>query len=166
MNKMMKTSILSILMATSLTACVNHGTRFDMTQVSQIQRNVTSEQQIRMMFGEPVGVQTNLKAGTRILTYQYKNDDSIKKEMAGLGGALLGGLIGAQIGDGSGQYIASGLGAMAGGAVTNNMVDARQEMQILTVVISTHTGLVVDYNFEESKGRTQAWGINGGVGTL
>ncbi|MDO4435282.1 MAG: glycine zipper 2TM domain-containing protein [Cardiobacteriaceae bacterium] len=166
MKKIMKTSMLCVLMASSLTACVNHGTRFDMGQVSQIQRNVTTEQQIRMMFGEPVGVQTNLKAGTKVLTYQYKNDDSLKKEMAGLGGALLGGLIGAQIGDGSGQYIATGLGAMAGGAVANNMVDAREEMQILTVVISTSTGYVIDFNFEESKGRTQSWGLNGGVGTL
>lgn len=166
MKKLLKTSVLSVLLASSLTACISHGARFDLAQVSQIQRNVTSEQQIRMMFGEPVGVQTNLKAGTRILTYQYKNDDSIKKDMAGLGGALLGGLIGAQIGDGSGQYIASTLGATAGGLAANNMVDARQEEQILTVVISTKTGLVIDYNFEESKGRTQAWGINGGVGTL
>lgn len=149
-----------------LTGCIATGTRLDYNAINQIQRGVTTEQQIRAMFGEPVTVELNQKANIKRLTYGYRNDDSIKKEAAGVGGAALGGLVGGQIGGGSGQVLASGLGAMAGGLFGGNAVTAREESQFLEVLIDLRTGRVSDYNYTEAKGRTQSWSINQGVGAL
>ena len=118
------------------------------------------------MFGEPVSVEVNQKLGVKKLVYAYRNDDSMKKGAAGIGGALLGGLLGSQIGGGSGQAIASTVGAAAGGLVGDNMVTAREESQMLEIEISLATGKVSDYNYTEKKGRTQSWGVNSGVSPL
>ena len=123
----------------------------DYNLINSIQRGVTTEAQIRSMFGEPVSVQTNQKLGIKKLVYAYRNDDSMKKSAAGLGGALLGGLLGNQIG---------------GGLIGDNMVTAREESQMLEVDISLATGKVSDYNFTEEKNRTQSWGVNKGVSPL
>ena len=101
-----------------------------------------------------------------MLQYGYSNDDSIKKDAATVGGAALGGALGNQIGGGSGQAIATGLGAALGGLLGENAVTARQENQSLTVIIDLRTGVVKDFDFSESKGRTQSWSVNSGVGAL
>ena len=162
-----KNSILAAALALSLSACgINHGDRLDIANVNAIQRNVTTEAQVRAMFGEPVSVEVNQKLGVKKLVYAYRNDDSMKKGAAGIGGALLGGLLGHQIGGGSGQAIASTVGAAAGGLVGDNMVTAREESQMLEIEISLATGKVSDYNYTEKKGRTQSWGVNSGVAPL
>jgi len=162
-----KNSILAAALALSLSACgINHGDRLDIANVNAIQRNVTTEAQIRAMFGEPVSVQINQKLGVKKLVYAYRNDDSIKKGAAGIGGAILGGVIGHQIGGGGGEAIAAGVGAAAGGLLGDNMVTARQESQMLEIEISLATGRVSDYNYTEQKGRTQSWGISSGVAPL
>ena len=145
---------------------ISHGDRLNYGNINAIQRNVTTEAQIRAMFGEPVSVQINQKLGVKKLVYAYRNDDSIKKGAAGIGGAILGGVIGHQIGGGSGQAIATGVGAAAGGLLGDNMVTARQESQMLEIEISLATGRVSDYNYTEQKGRTQSWGISSGVAPL
>ena len=165
--KKYKNGALALVLAVSLSACgINHGDRMDYSLVNSIQRGVTTEAQIRSMFGEPVSVQTNQKLGIKKLIYAYRNDDSMKKSAAGIGGALLGGLLGNQIGGGVGQSIATGVGATAGGLIGDNMVTARQESQMLEVDISLATVKVSDYNFTEEKGRTQSWGVNSGVSPL
>ncbi|UJF24742.1 glycine zipper 2TM domain-containing protein [Suttonella sp. R2A3] len=166
MKKNIKTILICFFGVAILTGCIATGTRMDYSQVNQIQRGVTTEQQIRMLFGEPVTVSVNQKAGIRKLTYGYRNSDQIKKSAAGIGGAAAGGLLGSQIGGGSGQVIAGSVGAIAGGLLADNMVTARQEEQYLEVLISLATGRVVDYNYIENKGRSQSWSVNSGVGTL
>lgn len=112
--KKYKNGALALVLAVSLSACgINHGDRMDYNLINSIQRGVTTEAQIRSMFGEPVSVQTNQKLGIKKLVYAYRNDDSMKKSAAGLGGALLGGLLGSQIGGGTGQAIATGVGGAA-----------------------------------------------------
>ena len=165
--KKYKNGALAVVLAVSLSACgINHGDRMDYNMVNSIQRGVTTEAQVRSMFGEPVSVQTNQKLGIKKLVYAYRNDDSMKKSAAGIGGALLGGLLGNQIGGGTGQAIASGIGASAGGLIGDNMVTARHESQMLEIDISLATGKVSDYNFTEEKGRTQSGGVNSGVSPL
>ena len=165
--KKYKNGALALVLAVSLSACgINHGDRMDYNSVNSIQRGVTTEAQVRAMFGEPVSVQTNQKLGVKKLIYAYRNDDSMKKSAAGLGGALLGGLLGNQIGGGVGQSIATGVGVTAGGLIGDNMVTAREESQMLEVDISLATGKVSDYNFTEEKHRTQSWGVNSGVSPL
>ena len=160
--KKYKNGALALVLAVSLSACgINHGDRMDYNLINSIQRGVTTEAQIRSMFGEPVSVQTNQKLGIKKLVYAYRNDDSMKKSAAGLGGALLGGLLGSQIGGGTGQAIATGVGVIG-----DNMVTAREESQMLEVDISLATGKVSDYNFTEEKNRTQSWGVNKGVSPL
>lgn len=166
MKNLLKNALICLFGAALLTGCIATGSRLDYAQINQIQRGVTTEQQIRMMFGEPVTVEVNQKAGTRKLTYGYRNSDQIKKTAAGVGGAAAGGLLGSQIGGGSGQVIAGSIGALAGGLLADNMVTARQEEQYLEVLISLSTGRVVDYNYIESKGRSQSWSVNSGVGAL
>lgn len=149
-----------------LTGCIARGSKLNYNTVNSIQRGVTTEQQIRAMFGEPVATETRHKLGIKVLQYGYSNDDSIKKDAATVGGAALGGALGNQIGGGSGQAIASGLGAALGGLLGENAVTARQENQSLTVIIDLRTGVVKDFDFSESKGRTQSWSVNSGVGAL
>ena len=140
--KKYKNGALALVLAVSLSACgINHGDRMDYNLINSIQRGVTTEAQIRSMFGEPVSVQTNQKLGIKKLVYAYRNDDSMKKSAAGLGGA-------------------------AGGLIGDNMVTAREESQMLEVDISLATGKVSDYNFTEEKNRTQSWGVNKGVSPL
>ena len=79
---------------------------------------------------------------------------------------MLGGLIGSQIGGGSGRDIATAVGATAGGVVGENMVTARREEQTLEVFIDTRSGVVRDYRFMEDKSRSQSWGIGSGVAPL
>ncbi|MBV7435301.1 hypothetical protein KRX19_09720 [Cardiobacteriaceae bacterium TAE3-ERU3] len=166
MKSLLKYGLAGLLAITFLSGCIATGTRMDYAQVNQIQRGVTTEQQIRAMFGEPVTLELNQKTGVKKLTYGYRNSDEIKKAAAGTGGAIAGGLLGSQIGGGSGSVIAGSLGAVAGGLLADNAVTARQESQYLEVLISLATGRVVDYNFTESKGRTQSWSVNSGVGAL
>ena len=162
-----KHTLLAAVLALALGGCgISHGDRLNYGNVNAIQRNVTTEAQIRAMFGEPVSVQINQKLGVKKLVYAYRNDDSMKKSAAGLGGALLGGLLGSQIGGGTGQAIATGVGGAAGGLIGDNMVTAREESQMLEVDISLATGKVSDYNFTEEKNRTQSWGVNKGVSPL
>ena len=161
--KKYKNGALALVLAVSLSACgINHGDRMDYNLINSIQRGVTTEAQIRSMFGEPVSVQTNQKLGIKKLVYAYRNDDSMKKSAAGLGGGLLG----SQIGGGTGQAIATGVGGAAGGLIGDNMVTAREESQMLEVDISLATCKVSDYNFTEEKNRTQSWGVNKGVSPL
>ena len=165
--KKYKNGALALVLTATLAACgINHGERMDYARVNSIQRGVTTEAQVRAMFGEPVSVQTNQKLGIKKLIYAYRNDDSMKKTAAGLGGAILGGVLGHQIGDGGGQAIATSIGAMAGGVLGDNAVTARQESQMLEVEISLVTGRVSDYNYTEDRGRSQSWGVNGGVSPL
>ena len=160
-------TFLAAVLARALSGCgISHGDRLNYGNGNAIQRNVTTEAQIRAMFGEPVSVQINQKLGVKKLVYAYRNDDSIKKGAAGIGGAILGGVLGHQIGGGSGQAIATGVGAAAGGLLGDNAVTARQESKMLEVEISLATGRVSDYNYTEQKGRTQSWGISGGVAPL
>ena len=162
-----KHTVICTVLALALSGCgISHGDRLNYGNVNAIQRNVTTEAQIRAMFGEPVSVQINQKLGVKKLVYAYRNDDSIKKGAAGIGGAILGGVLGHQIGGGSGQAIATSVGAAAGGLLGDNAVTARQESQMLEVEISLATGRVSDYNYTEQKGRTQSWGISGGVAPL
>ena len=85
--KKYKNGALALVLAVSLSACgINHGDRMDYNLINSIQRGVTTEAQIRSMFGEPVSVQTNQKLGIKKLVYAYRNDDSMKKSAAGLGG--------------------------------------------------------------------------------
>lgn len=161
--KLFTLGLLSILI---LSGCIATGSRMDYNAVNAIQRGVTTEQEIRAWFGEPVTLETNQRAGIRRLTYGYKNDDSIRQDAAGIGGAALGGVLGHQIGDGSGQAIATGVGALVGGLLASNAVTAREESQFLEVLIDLRTGRVSDYNFTESKGRSQSWSVNQGVSPL
>lgn len=149
-----------------LQACISTGQRIDAYKVNTIQKRVTTEADIRAMFGEPVSIQTNMKRGVKILTYGYRNDDSVKKVAAGTAGAVVGGVLGNQIGGGSGRAIATGLGAAAGGFLASNMVTARREQQYLEVTIGLKSQKVIDFNYIENKGRSQKIGVTSGVAPL
>lgn len=150
-----------------LSGCsITHGSAFNPAQVASIQRGYTTEAQVRAMFGEPVAVNFDSVTGQRRLTYRYDNDSSIQKGFAGVGGAVVGGLLGSQIGGGSGQEIATVIGVGAGSVLAENAVTARREEQTLTVWIDARSGVVRDYRFTEDKSRSQAWGIGSGVAPL
>lgn len=149
-----------------LQACISTGQKIDTYKVSTIKKHVTTESDIRAMFGEPVSVQTNMKRGVKILTYGYKNDDSVKKVAAGTAGAVVGGVLGSQIGGGSGRVIATGLGAAVGGFLASNVVTARREQQYLEVTIGLKSRKVIDFNYIENKGRSQKIGVTSGVSPL
>lgn len=154
------------LLTTVLIGCVSFGQKIDYNKVPMIQKRVTTEADIRAMFGEPVSSELNLKRGVKILTYGYKNTDEIKKVAAGTAGTAAGAALGSQVGGGSGSYLAGTLGALAGGILASNAVTARKEEQYLEVVISLKSQKVIDFNYVENKGRSQRMGINRGVAPL
>lgn len=158
--------VLAGLLALILQGCISTGQKIDTYKVSAIQKHVTTEADIRAMFGEPVSVQMNMKRGVKILTYGYKNDESIKKAAAGAAGAIAGGFLGSQVGGGSGRSLATGLGALAGGFLASNVVTARKERQYLEVTVGLKSGKVIDYNYIERRGRSQRIGVTSGVSPL
>lgn len=159
--------ILAILFATVITGCgVARGPRIDETVVGAIQPGITTEAQIRASFGEPVAIHIQPRTGTKVLTYHYHNDDDMKKTAATFGGMIIGGILGNQIGNGGGRAIATSVGAMTGGVLGENALTNREENQELKVVISLTTGKVLDYDYEQSKQRSQNWQLNPGVAPL
>lgn len=164
----MKKLILACALGTSLalSGCQT-GNAMNYNQIaSQIQRGVTTEQQVRAMFGEPVEVRTDSKLNVRILVYKYGNSDELKKVGAGLVGAAIGGVLGHQIGGGSGKSVATSIGATAGAALASNAVTTREHTQKLSVIISLSTGLVEDYRFEEEGSRSQVVRPSSGPASL
>lgn len=157
----------SVLLLFVLSACaVSTGQAINSNNVSSIQRGVTTEADIRRMFGEPTGVRQNARSNLRILTYERHNDEEIRRGATGLAGGLIGGLIGHQIGGGTGQDIATTVGAAGGAALGAGMIDTREEYQRLEVSINNSTGRVVDYSFEQRKSRDPGMRFNQGVGKL
>ena len=78
---------------------------------------------------------------------------------------MLGGLLGHQIGGGSGQVIARGVGAAGGALVGGNVAVNREVNQTLTVYIDG-SGRVSDYRVSESASRNQSIGVGGSVGGI
>lgn len=165
MKKMIRVCLLCLL-TLSLTACISMGQRIDYNKVAMIKKRVTTEADIRAMFGEPVTTKMNMKRGVKILTYGYKNSDDIKKAAAGTAGAVVGGALGSQVGGGSGRYLAGSLGVLAGSFLASNAVTARREEQYLDVTIGLKSHKVIDYNYVESKSRSQKIGVTSGVSPL
>ncbi len=165
MKKILNLLILSLL-ALTLSGCISTGQQINYNSVLMIKKRVTTEAEIRAMFGEPVTSEVNMKRGVKILTYGYKNSDAIKKAAAGTAGAVAGGVLGNQIGGGFGRAIASSLGTVVGGFLASNAVTARKEEQYLEVTIGLRSHKVIDYNYVERKGRSQKIGISNGVAPL
>ncbi len=64
-----------------------------------------------------------------------------KQTIGGLGGAALGGLLGSQFGDGTGQLIATGAGVLIGGLIGSEIgrtMDEQDRMQANEAVIHAH----------------------------
>lgn len=164
----MKTTmlLLAFFSTTILSGCES-GMPLSYNSVTQnIHRNVTTEQQIRQLYGEPSSTYTDSATGIRTLVYEHVNSNAIKKPIVGILGSIAGGVIGNHIGGGLGQDIATVTGAAAGGALAQNAVTARTKTDTLTINISLTTGRVIDYQYAESGQRSQAWRPSSGVGTL
>ena len=161
----MKKLALATALVVTLSGCaISRGTQMSDAQINSIQRNVTTETQIRQMFGEPVAVSRDSRTANKVITFEYKKQD-INREMAAVGGGLLGGLLGHQIGGGSGQVIARGVGAAGGALVGGNVAVNREVNQTLTVYIDG-SGRVSDYRVSENASRSQSVGFGGGVGGI
>lgn len=161
----MKKLALATALVVTLSGCaISRGTQMSDAQINSIQRNVTTETQIRQMFGEPVAVSRDSRTANKVITFEYKKQD-INREMAAVGGGLLGGLLGHQIGGGSGQVIARGVGAAGGALVGGNVAVNREVNQTLTVYIDG-SGRVSDYRVSESASRNQSIGVGGSVGGI
>lgn len=153
---MKKQHIATLTCALLLSAC-QAGKEINYNSVQSITRHLTTEQEIRQTFGEPVAVHTDMRNGIRTLLYRYSQNDQIKQPIAGLIGSIAGGALGYQIGDGSGQAIATMIGSAAGGAIAANSMTTREENRNLQVVISLANGRVIDYNYSEDAYRRQPW---------
>lgn len=167
MSKVMKAIALSAAISSvfAVTGCsITHGSEMQAQQIASIRRGVTTEAQIRSMFGEPVEVNTDSR-GLRELVFRHKNDSGIQKGLAGVGGAILGGVLGSHIGGGLGNSVATGVGITAGGALAENAVTERRQEQVLVVWVDSR-GIVKDYRFTDNQSRSQAWGIGKGVKKL
>lgn len=165
MKKIISFTFLSLFILTA-TGCISLGQKIDYNKVSIIKKQVTTEADIRTMFGDPVTSKLNMKRGVKILTYGYKNSDEVKKVAAGTAGAVAGGALGSGIGGGNGSVIAGTLGALAGGFFASNAITSRKEEQYLEVTIGLKSKKVIDFNYVESKGRSQKIGVNSGVAPL
>lgn len=163
---MFKNIMLCVLCVFVLGGCIATGQKISPASLAAIQRGVTTEYDIRQMFGEPTRVRQNSYEGRRVLTYAYHNDENLKRGTAAVVGGLIGGAIGHQIGGGTGRDIATTLGATSGLYLGANAVSARQQDQQLDVVIDMRTGRVVDFYFDEQSRRSHPIHFNPGVGTI
>lgn len=131
----------------ALPAC-SSGHRVDYNKVGTIQKNITTENDIREMFGQPTATQMNLQQGTKILTYDYNKNNSFAQSAASTTGALAGGILASKnIGKGTGRYVSGTLGALFGGYLGKQATQVNRESQTLNVVINTATNRVIDYNY-------------------
>ena len=138
----------SVISAVLLTACQS-GQVINQQTVSQIQRNVTTQDQIVATFGEPDEVYMDTKSGTRTLIYRYKDSSEMMRTVAALAGGVAGAALGSQIGGGSARYITGAVGGVAGATAAGSVVTTREKNQALSVVVSLATGRVIDYNYTE-----------------
>lgn len=145
----MKSKLLCALLSAVFLAACQSGQMINQQTVSQIQRNVTTQDQIVSTFGEPDEVILNTKMGTRTLIYKYKDSNELMRTGAAIAGGAVGALLGSQIGGGSARYYTGAAGGVAGAAAAGALVTTREKNQRLTVVISTKTGRVIDYNYTE-----------------
>ena len=152
----MKKFFFILITALFFTACTT-GAKIDYQSVSQIKRGISTEQEVRKMFGEPDSSQSNLAVGQKILIYRNRKSDEIKRPIAGMVGTIAGGVLGYQIGDGGGQAIATMIGASAGGAVAGNAVATREEERNLIIAIDMRTGRVSDFNYTEQANKYSPW---------
>lgn len=165
MNKIFNAVVLAVF-TLALSGCVSTGQKIDYNKVSTIQKNITTEADIRTMFGEPTSSEIDTNRGIKILTYQYKNSDEIKRAIASTTGAVAGGVLGGKVGHGTGQSLASGLGAIVGGFLASNVIVAREEKQYLKIAIGLQNQRVIDFNYIDGKGRSQRIGFTGSVSPL
>lgn len=133
---------------------------------ANIHKNVTTEQQIRVIYGEPLAVHVDSGAGTRTLVYRYDSNDHLKKAGVGVLGAVAGGVLGSQIGSGTGKEVATAVGAVAGAGLASSAVTTRSKVQTLKITVSLKTGRVIDYRFTGSESRTRSWRPSSGPGAL
>jgi len=148
----MKKAISLILIMVFIVGC-SAGKNIKTNEVQKIRKGITTEQQIISMFGEPTSSSFDFKAKKKTLVYVYDNDDSVGHEMAGIGGAVVGSVLGP-------------LGALGGGVLGKSAVKGRSEKKQLVVVINTQTNKVVDYNYSHIQGRTRGIGAGGNIGSI
>ncbi|MDO5686573.1 MAG: hypothetical protein Q4G42_04180 [Neisseria sp.] len=164
----MKNKLMIVICALTigLSGCaVSRGYQMNDAALNAIQLHVTTENDIRQMFGEPTSVTRDSRSNMKVLTYRHHNQD-IKSQGAAVLGAIAGGVLGYQIGQGSGQALATMIGTTAGGVLAGNMVGNREQEQVLKVVIDTRTGRVADYNYEQYQDRRDGIRFNQGVGSF
>lgn len=149
-------TILFLCCALLISAC-QKGNVISYENAAQIQRNITTEAEVRQIFGEPTAVHTNMQRGTRTLLYTYHQSDEIKKPLFGILGVAAGAALGSQIGGGFGQDLATFVGGAAGGAIASNAATTREHNRSLRVTISLQTGRVVDYQYTEDAYRNPGW---------
>ena len=152
----MRSFFMIVLFCSLLSACQS-GRNIDYQSAMSIQRNITTEQEIRARFGEPDYVYTDTMLGQRILHYRYRQSDEIKRPIAAFVGTVAGGVLGYQIGDGTGQALATMVGSAAGGAIAGNAVTTRERTNTLVVLINLMTGRVMDFNYTESASKHSPW---------
>ena len=152
----MRAFFMIMVFCTLLSACQS-GRNIDYQSAMSIQRHITTEQEIRARFGEPDYVYTDTMLGQRILYYRYRQSDEIKRPIAAFVGTIAGGVLGYQIGDGTGQALATMVGSAAGGAIAGNAVTTRERTNTLAVVINLMNGTVLDFNYTESASKQSPW---------
>lgn len=153
----MKKIIFTAVFAAALLTGCQSGRPLDYAQVQSIQRGVSTEADVRQLFGEPSSVYTNAAVGTRTLIYRNTKSDEVKRPVLGLLGSIAGGVIGYQIGDGAGQAVATMIGSTAGGALGANAVTTREQTKTLQIDISLATGRVTNVQFTENSAKQSPW---------
>ena len=80
----------SLVLAGVLGACASTGTQIDPDDVDKIEKGVTTEAEIREIFGKPPNVQRN-DDGTKWLIYGYGKSEVDKKAYIPVVGSLFAG---------------------------------------------------------------------------
>ena len=148
----MKIYTLALFIIISLTGC-SAGKDIKKTEVQQIKKGVTTEQQILSWFGEPVSSTSDFTQKTKTFVYQYDNQDKLGQEAAGFGGGIIGGVLGP-------------IGAIGGNVLGRSTVKAKEETKTLIVVINTNTNIVKDFSYSTTQGRSRGIGTGKGIGTI
>jgi outer membrane protein assembly factor BamE (lipoprotein component of BamABCDE complex) len=85
---MLRSIALSALLAFVLAGCVSSGTNFNEDRVADIRKGVTTESELRQMFGEPGGTSL-VSSGGRQLTWMYTEHKTSGQQFIPIAGPSL-----------------------------------------------------------------------------
>lgn len=128
-------SLLVMLSACAATPAANN-TRVSDQQLSMIQQDYTSEQEVIQLLGRPTSITVTPKS--RTLLYSYNQNNNIQRQVVSSGAAAVGG------------FVAGPLGSLAGGVLGGSVMPTNQLQEQVSIEIDPVTYRVMNFQRQQT----------------